>query len=727
MKKPFPPFKKKKGPPEKPKPQENSNIGWWILVILVVLVVLGIVIFLIAYPWPHSHYYRDAKLVQGEQRGRVNCTVGEKYDKELDLCAPITYLPTPISLELMDKSKRACSSFFDYMGGQWVRDHVNENRAFTYAHRKNQKRVHDIIRDPSSGPIYQLYRSCLDTLVHKQYELLDKSQVKHVREHVLGAFQSHGDLPVVFARLLSYGFTSPFMISIEPHPTEPRMVPLIRRDVFGESGEPSVADFPVTMIYDFQQVLKKLNQWHTDVEYEGSYLEYVQSDFYKRDMTTMRTLMDGSPKGFWELYLRELNGYSMEEDIVQKDQPVWLLDRIYVQNLLHNLEEISLREWRAYIEFTLAYHTKKYVPQLPSDSYFRLHNPIKRQARFRHRMFRLERDIPSEHTCLTITHKLLPGTIGNVFVDRYMNREGTKQKISNVVENVRDSFIDMVKEAQWLSRETQDTIVDKLRAMIVRVIHPNFYEEEPFATRLSMESYLRNLNIIRRYVATRNFELWTKGKPNRDLIQRFGSPITTVNAFYSPVTNTISIFGGILTEPFYNESFSDIGLYAGIGMIAAHELAHGLDNRGRWYDLEGSICLEDPWKQNETNEFNRRMQCLIREYEAPFGCINAQYGEQTIGEDLSDLNGLRAAYKALKKHRGGKLPAVDARQFFQVFAQLWMENYDQSIYCDRVDNDEHAVAMFRVDKTLRQMPEFWEAFNCKEGDKMMNKEGCNMF
>jgi predicted metalloendopeptidase len=187
---------------------------------------------MIAYPWPHDHYYRDAKLVKGEEKGRNNCTVGEKYDGELNICAPITYLPTPISLELMDKSKRACDSFFDYMGGQWVRDHMNENRAFTYAHRKNQKRVHDIIRDPTSGPVYHFYRSCLDTMVHRQHLLLDKSQVKHVKEHVMGAFQSHADLPVVFARLLSYGFTSPFLISIEPHPTEFKMVPLIRRDDF---------------------------------------------------------------------------------------------------------------------------------------------------------------------------------------------------------------------------------------------------------------------------------------------------------------------------------------------------------------------------------------------------------------------------------------------------------------------------------------------------------------
>lgn len=705
----------------------NTRLGLWLFFAFLFLCVLGLIISIVAYPWPHSHYYRDSKLVYGEKRGRTNCTIGERYDSDLDICAPISYLPTPISLELMDKSRRPCDGFFEYMGGQWIKDHENENRAFTYAHRKNQKRIHDIIQDPKSGPIYNFYRSCLDTLVHQQHIFLDASQVKHVREHIMGAFQSHGDLPVVFARLLSYGFTSPFMVSIEPHPTEYRMVPLIKRDIFStEPGIPSLEGFPVTMVYDFEQVMKKLNQWHDNTEFEGTYLEYVQSEYFKQDMTTMRTLIDASPSGFWELYLRELNGYSMEEDIVQKDQPVWLLDRTYMQNLLHGLHEISLREWRAYFEFTLAYHTKKYIPQLPSDSYFRLHNPIKQHARFRHRMFRHD-NRPSEHVCMEITHKLLPGTIGNVFIDRYMKHDETKRQVTEIVENVRDAFIEMIKESKWLSRETQDMIVDKLRAMIIRVIHPNFYEEEPYAARLTMDSYLRNLNIIRRYIATRNFELWTKGKPNRDLIQRFGSPVTTVNAFYSPVTNTISIFGGILTEPFYNETFSDIALYAGIGMIASHEIGHGLDNRGRWYDKEGSICLTDPWKQNETNDFNRRMHCLIKEYEAPFGCINAGYGEQTIGEDLSDLNGVRAALKALKKHRGGKLTRVEQRQFFQVFAQLWMENYSQDIYCERVQNDEHAIAMFRVDKTLRQMKEFWEAFNCQKGDRMHNNKPCEMF
>lgn len=694
---------------EKKEQEEPRNILCHVVVGCIFLLSFVAIIVAITYPYPHTDYYRDAKLLKGDTLGRINCTIGERYDSYLDICAP---LPQSFLPELVDDTVGACESFFKHMSGNWIKSHKNENRAFTYVYRKNQKYIHDIIRDPTSGYVYTFYRSCLDTIVHHQHVMIDNSQVRHVKEHILGALKTHGDLPIIFARLAAYGFTSPFLFTIEPHPTELKMIPLIRRDyMFNITAENS---------YELNECLKKLSNWIVEDEnFEGTYIEYLQTRF-KRDLLNMGTLLDGSPPNFWKMYLRELNGYNMEEDIDISTQPVWITDKQYLQLLLHRLSEISVKEWKAYVEHSIDFHTQQHIPDLPEDSYFRIHNPV--NGRFRHRSYAFQGD-KNDHACMDLTQKLLPGTIGNIFLNKHMkNYEIIKKQVKEVVENVRDAFADMIHNTSWLSANTKEKVADKLQNIIVRVVHPNFYEEEAIVTRITIDSYLRNINIIRRYLATRNFELWTKGEPNRDLIQRFGSPITTVNAFYSPVTNTITIFAGILTEPFYSSTFKDVELYATIGMISAHEIGHALDNVGRLFDKDGSFMIKDSWTMREIEEFEKRKKSLMEEYEAPFGCINAKYGEQTIGEDLSDLNGLTAALWAYKK-RGGK----DFASFFKIFTQLWSETYDLDIYCDRVSNDEHAISMFRVDKTLRQMKEFKDTFHCSKKDLMVNPNRIVMY
>lgn len=671
--------------------------------ILILGLLIGIFVVVLTRPYPAYDYYRNASPIgKTDGAARLNCTVGEIYDTDLDLCAPDVPTPVPVSYEIMDGRTRACDSFFRHMSGKWIDSHINENRGFTYVYRRNQKEIHDIVRSPDSGPVYKFYRSCVDTLVHGSHRKLDESQVNHVKSHILGALSSHGDLPVVFARLARYGFASPFTFAVEAHPTHLQMVPLVQADW---------VDF--------------LEEYQTDVPFKGSYVEYVQSARFDRDMTSMGALIDASPPNFWKLYLRELNGYQMEEDLDTMNQALWLIDRNYIQGVLHEgLNKHSISEWRDYVERSIDDATSQFLPDLPSDSYFRIHNPIS-PKHLRHRLKRAVSVEPSDLACMSITHKLMPGLVGNMFLEKTLpSHQHVKAQVTAVVERVRDSFANLIHKTSWLSEETRAVAVEKIRSIIVRCVVPTYYETEPFAERITPDNYLRNLNIIRQYFATRNLELWTKGTPNRDVIQRFGAPLSEVNAFYSPVSNTITIFAGILNKPFYSEDYSEVALYATIGMIAGHELAHALDNTGRLFDRDGSLARVEPWKPEEYAEFQRRTQRLILEYGAPMGCENAQYGEQTLGEDLADINGLKATYYA---YFDRERPLGEKQWFFQIFGQMWAETYEQDALCDRVMSDEHAVAMFRVDKTLRQLREFKEAFNCRDDQKMVNPDAISIF
>jgi len=62
----------------------------------------------------------------------------------------------------------------------------------------------------------------------------------------------------------------------------------------------------------------------------------------------------------------------------------------------------------------------------------------------------------------------------------------------------------------------------------------------------------------------------------------------TVNANYSPASNSINFPAGILQYPFFDPKRDMAVNYGGIGVVIGHEMTHGFDDQGRKYDAEGN-------------------------------------------------------------------------------------------------------------------------------------------
>ena len=121
--------------------------------------------------------------------------------------------------------------------------------------------------------------------------------------------------------------------------------------------------------------------------------------------------------------------------------------------------------------------------------------------------------------------------------------------------------------------------------------------------------------------------------------------------------------------------------------------------------------------------FYNQTDCIISEFgPSPAGCedVNVAYGNSTMGEDLADLTGIGLSYDAYFKHTdaGRAAPLGDKQQWFIVLSQAFCESWDQFHKCESVKSDEHAIAEFRIDRTLRNMRAFHEAFGCHDGQGM---------
>jgi len=156
--------------------------------------------------------------------------------------------------------------------------------------------------------------------------------------------------------------------------------------------------------------------------------------------------------------------------------------------------------------------------------------------------------------------------------------------------------------------------------------------------------------------------------------------------------------------------------------VIGHEISHGFDDQGSQYDGDGN--MRNWWTEEDGKRFGEKTKALIAQY-AAFSPLPGYHvnGELTLGENIGDNAGLSIGYKAYKLSLNGKpAPVIDGltgdQRFFMGFAQVWRSKMREAQQINQVKTDPHSPGQFRANGTLSNMPEFYEAFNVKPGDKM---------
>jgi putative endopeptidase len=98
-------------------------------------------------------------------------------------------------------------------------------------------------------------------------------------------------------------------------------------------------------------------------------------------------------------------------------------------------------------------------------------------------------------------------------------------------------------------------------------------------------------------------------------------------------------------------------------------------------------------------------------------------GRLTAGENIGDLGGLTVAYAAYKLALNGETPPpLDGfsgdQRFFLSWAQIWRELRRDESLRNLVMSNPHSPGLFRVQGVVRNMDEWYSAFDVKPEDKM---------
>ena len=196
----------------------------------------------------------------------------------------------------------------------------------------------------------------------------------------------------------------------------------------------------------------------------------------------------------------------------------------------------------------------------------------------------------------------------------------------------------------------------------------------------------------------------------------------TVNAYYLPTGNEVVFPAAILQPPFFDLEADDAANYGGIGAVIGHEIGHGFDDQGSKYDGDGN--LNNWWSDSDRAEFEKRADQLIAQFdqlhplEAPDVRVN---GALTVGENIGDLGGLTIGYQAYQLSLQGKQPPVidgltGYQRYFIASAQVWRQKMRPEEVRRRVATDVHSPDEFRCNQIVRNLDEFYAAFDVKVGD-----------
>ena len=99
-------------------------------------------------------------------------------------------------------------------------------------------------------------------------------------------------------------------------------------------------------------------------------------------------------------------------------------------------------------------------------------------------------------------------------------------------------------------------------------------------------------------------------------------------------------------------------------------------------------------------------------------------GQLTLGENIGDLGGLEVAYAAYRRYvaRHGEPPVIGGltgdQRFFIAYGYSWQRKNREGALRAQLLSDPHSPAEYRVNGVVRNMDEWYKAFDVKPGDKL---------
>jgi predicted metalloendopeptidase len=633
-----------------------------------------------------------------------------------------------------DESVRPQDDFYRYVNGTWLeKTEIPEDKsnygAFIELIDESEENLRVIIEEAANAPdkkegsevqkVGDFYLSFMDTALIEelaQAPLADElARINNVK--------SKEDLVKLTAYYLKIEVSTPFVFWVNQdfkNPTEYTLyfhqsgLGLPDRDYyfkedqkFKDIREKYVSYIEKILTLGEQDNAPAKTQKIMEIETALAGHHWTRVENRDRDKTynkyEIATLTDLTPDFNWNYFVQEANISNLSEVVIRQPS--------FFEGFNTVFNQYSLQDWKTYFTWKLLNDAAPLLTKEFVDTRFDFYGKTLRG---------IEKNRPRWKRGVAAVDDVLGEVVGKIYVEKHFEPEA-KARMVKLVNNLVLAYEERIKQPNWMSEETKKEALDKLSKFTAKIGYPDEWKDY---SKLVIKKNELLQNYVRSSMVKYGREMNKLGKAI-DRKEWFMTP-QTVNAYYNPAMNEVVFPAAILQPPFFNMEADDAVNYGAIGAVIGHELTHGFDDQGRKSDGDG--VLRDWWTKQDGEEFKKRARVMVDQYNAytPVDTMKLN-GELTLGENIADLGGLTIAYNAYKMSLKGKeAPVIDGftgdRRFFLGYGQVWRRKYRDEELRRRVLTDPHSPSRYRVLGILSNMPEFYAAFDVKEGDPMYRPE-----
>jgi len=373
------------------------------------------------------------------------------------------------------------------------------------------------------------------------------------------------------------------------------------------------------------------------------------------------------------------------------------------------LSDVPLSTWKEYLTFRFISDHASYLPKAFDDARFgfyshTLNDVPEQRARWKRGMAMIDQSLGE--------------AVGRIYVERHWAPE-TARLADEMMSDIRAAYADKIAHAAWMDEPTRKAALTKLGTFDPRIGHPvkwidysnlKVSRTDPLANAVASDAFRWQLDLAR-FPHPVDRTLW-------DMTPQ------TVNAYYDPTMNQITVPAAILQPPFFDAAADPAVNYAETGATTiGHEMGHGFDDEGRQFDEKGR--LRDWWSKAAADKYKVKADRLAAQFDTyePIPGVHIK-GRLTLGENLADLGGLETAYAAYRRYvaRHGEPPVIDGftgdQRFFIAYAQAWQGKRREGALRQQLLSNPHSPDQYRVDGIVRNFDPWYAAFSVKPADKL---------
>ncbi|MGA2396805.1 MAG: M13 family metallopeptidase [Steroidobacteraceae bacterium] len=641
-------------------------------------------------------------------------------------------------LNWIDRRGAPGKDFFAFANGGWIKSHpIPADRAYwgvdTLLEQQNQIFIRNLIESltredwPDGTPqrkIADFYASGMD---ERAIEAAGAAPLAPEFARI-AAISSREQLPQAFAHLQSIGVEAPIVIGqMQDFADSTRVIAVASQSGLGLPNrdyylkdEPAFKAARTAYIAHIARMLVLLGDTAPAAAAESKAVVALETRLAQASMSDVE---QREPHAIYHpMTLEALHAIAPHLDVEQMlpELKIPQIDSLnagmpeFLKAVDREIANTSLADWKAYLRWQLLDAYAPYLSAPFAGEDFRMTAELTGAEELQERWLRV----------LKAEDDALGFAIGQLYVARKFPTAWKEAAVA-LVGRIRDALHDDLGTLSWMSPATRAAAQQKLDLMQLRIGYPDQWRDYAGLV-IDRGPYV--LNVMRANAFEVQRQLAKIGKPV-DRSEWYMTP-QTVNAYYDPSMNSLTVPAGILQPPYFDPNFSDTVNFGATGVTVGHEMTHGFDDEGAQFDGYGN--LKNWWAPQDLARFHAATQCIAEQYSRyTVGAGMHVQGALVTGEATADLGGLVLAWRAL--HAASPAapahPVVAAeftpdQQFFIAFAHSWASVTRPKQAEKMVTTDPHPPAEDRTNASLANSPDFQTVFGISAPSPMVKAHRC---